>query len=183
MPVLVSLVIVVKPWVVLAMFSAKLLPALAVMRWMLIGDFFKGVSWVLAFPMLAYNEMRWFFWTEAVFNVALAIAAVGILVLVPRIEYLGAAFLGMYVCYLGAMRWYLRRKHGFRLETGDLWRFAGGLALVLGTSALTWSADRVSALHAAAWVLGAGAYCIASLRGVRLPSRGGAEQTSSPARS
>lgn len=138
MPVLVSFVILFKPWVVLLMFSAKLLPALNVMRWMLIGDFFKGIAWVLAFPMLAFSEMRWFFWTETAFNVALAGSAWAWLASGGGVEHLGTLFLVMYATYLVGMVGYIRLKHAFRLQRAEVLRFSWGLGVVAAMSWLTW---------------------------------------------
>lgn len=152
MPALVSLVILLKPWIVLLMFSPKLLPALNVMRWMLIGDFFKGIAWVLAFPMLAFNELRWFFWTEAAFNLGLAGSAWAWLASGGGVEPLGALFLVMYGLYLVVMCGYIGWVHGFRPRREDAIGFAAGLGLVVATSAMTWSDARVRALPAVAWL-------------------------------
>ena len=116
MPLLVSLVIVFKPWVIRGMFSSALLPALQVMRWMLIGDLFKGLSWVLAFPMLAFSEMKWFFWTEALFSLGTAGGAWIWLSSGGGIEGLGVIFLILYSLYLPMMVYYVRIKHGFKLN-------------------------------------------------------------------
>ncbi len=153
MPLLVSLVILLKPWIVLLMFSPKLLPALSVMRWMLVGDFFKGIAWVLAFPMLAFNEMRWFFWTEALFNLALAGSAWGWLASGGGIEQLGALFLVMYGLYLILMCAYIGWVHGFRPRRGEAIGFVAGLGLVIAASALTWNDQSVRASSAIAWIL------------------------------
>src|SRR5207302_2757346 len=60
MPPLVAAVVILKPAVIRLVFSDELIPALSVMRWMLIGDLLKGVSWVLALPMLASRHLRWY---------------------------------------------------------------------------------------------------------------------------
>lgn len=171
MPVLVSLVVVVKPWVVVLMFSPKLLPALSVMRWMLIGDLLKGVAWVLAFPMLAFNEMRWFFWTEVVFSAGLLAAAAALLAFAGTIEALGAAFAALYACYLVVMWWYVRRMHGFRVQRADAWSFVGGLAFVVGMSWLTWSDVGVRPVAVLAWIAGSAVLSLGSLNRLRWPRR------------
>lgn len=150
MPVLVSFVVVFKPWVVLGMFSAKLLPAVKVMRWMLIGDFLKGVAWVLAFPMLAFNEMRRFFWTEAAFNVGSAVASWVWLASGGSIEGLGVIFVALYALYLPLMLGYVARCHRFRVQKSDVAAFLAGLALVLGLSRLAWEDVEVRPLSAVA---------------------------------
>ena len=139
MPILVSIVIVLKPLVISVMFSDALLPAARVMRWMLIGDFFKGISWVLAFPMLAFNKMLWFFWTEALFSITLALASYLWLFAGGSIEGLGAIFLLGYILYLLVMCYYIHREHGYRFRREEMLRFFSGLLTVVLLSAFTWN--------------------------------------------
>jgi PST family polysaccharide transporter len=143
MPLLVSMVIVFKPWVIRGMFSPALLPALKVMRWMLIGDLFKGVSWVLAFPMLAFNEMNWFFWSEVLFSLGMAGASCAWLLLGGGIEGLGFLFMSLYLLYLPLMAYYIWTKHGFIFKSVEIGRLLTGLALVFSVSALTWNEQNV----------------------------------------
>jgi PST family polysaccharide transporter len=143
MPVLVTAVVLLKPLVIRLVFSDRLLPALPVMRWMLIGDLLKGVSWVLAFPMIAFGHLRWMLWSEAVFSVAMAGGAVAWLSLGGGIEGLGVLFALAYAGYLVAMAVYARTAHGFRFTAAELLHASAGAALVLSTSAVTWADDRV----------------------------------------
>ncbi len=165
MPLLVSLVIVFKPWVIRGMFSSSMLPALKVMRWMLIGDLFKGVSWVLAFPMLAFNEMQWFFWTEALFSLGMVGAAWVCLSLGGGINGLGVLFMLLYVTYLPLMAFYIRVKHGFVWNWGEVGRFLGGLALVLVLSVWTWGDENVRLGAVGMLVLLGGTYTALLMRG------------------
>jgi O-antigen/teichoic acid export membrane protein len=145
MPVLVVGVILFKPWIVRLMFSVELLPSLRVMRWMLVGDLFKGVSWVLAFPMLAFGELRLFVATEVAFNLASLGATWAWLAWGGGVEGLGVIFLVLYVAYLGAMAFYIWKVHGFRARGAEAVAFLAGLALVGVASVPTWSETRVTA--------------------------------------
>lgn len=165
MPLLVTGVIVVKPWVVRGMFSAKLLPALGVMRWMLVADYLKGVAWVLSFPMLAFNEMRWFFWTEALFNIGLAIVSWAWLARGGQIEGLGIVVLALHACYLPLMWAYLHGRHGFRVRPSELGAFALGLGLVVLASRLTWDAPVVEARTALTCAGLGAAFALAIVKG------------------
>ena len=138
MPALVSLAILFKPLVVRVLFSAALLPALQVMRWMLLGDLFKGVAWVLSFPMLAFQEMKWFFWSEVLFT--LGMAGVGWLVIAfgGGIEGLGMSFLVLYFGYMVTMMVYAYTKHGFVMELNEAFHLAAGILLLCLISTLTW---------------------------------------------
>jgi len=166
MPVLVSLAILFKPLVVTIMFSASLLPALSVMRWMLIGDFFKGVSWVLSFPMLAFHELRWFFWTEVAFTLGLAGLGWAVLAAGGGVEWLGIMFLVLYLCYTAVMAYYAYASHGFLIRRSEAYRIALGAALVLVLSAMTWQHRE---LHGGTILLGlglTGLFVVFSLRKV-----------------
>ena len=158
MPVLVTAVILVKPLVIHLLFSASLLPAVEVMRWMLIGDFFKAVSWVLSFPMIAYGHLKWFFWSEVLFSVGYAGACAGWLALGYGVAGLGALFLAMYVLYLAVMLVFVRSKLGYRIERGELARFAAGLAVILVVSVLTWDDKAVRVRAIAVGMLLSAAY-------------------------
>lgn len=164
MPLLVSLVIVLKPWAIRGMFSSNLLPAITVMRWMLIGDFFKGVSWVLAFPMLAFSDMKWFFWSESLHSLGMAGAAWLWLSRGGSVEALGVLFLLTYVIYLPVMVYYAWASHGFVWKPEEVRRFLMGLALVLLLSAVTWQDHQVRWLPIALVVLLGGAYSRVALR-------------------
>jgi PST family polysaccharide transporter len=146
MPVIVSLVVVFKPWVVRLMFHATLLPSLKVMRWMLIGDLFKGLSWVLAIPMVAFGEMKWFFWSETLFALGTAGATWLWVGHGGGIEGLGFLFAAGYLLYLATMTMYIGLRHGFRWQIQEFWGFLGGIALVGGLSAVTWHDQTVRPL-------------------------------------
>jgi O-antigen/teichoic acid export membrane protein len=165
MPILVALVIVFKPWIIRGMFSASLLPALKVMRWMLIGDLFKGVSWVLAFPMLAFSDMKWFFWTDVLFSLGVVGTAWVWLSLGGGIEGLGFLFMLLYFLYLPLMLAYVRIKHGFVVTWMEVGHFLGGVTLVGILSWLTWNDEIVRGLAAGVWLLLVVALAMLQFRG------------------
>ncbi len=170
MPVLVSLVVVFKPWVIRGMFSSSLLPALKVMRWMLIGDLFKGVSWVLAFPMLAFSDMKWFFWTDVLFSLATVVTAWVWLLSGGGIQGLGLLFMVLYVVYLPVMVYYVWHRHGFAWQRGEILRFLGGLTLVVVLSAMTWDDLTVRWWSAGSLVGLGGIFVVLSVKGTGLAS-------------
>lgn len=147
MPVLVSLVILFKPLLVQIMFSQALLPSLKVMRWMLIGDYFKGVSWVLAFPMLAFNDMKWFFWTEVLLSVAMAACIWAWVAHGGGVEGLGTIFLALYILYTLLMTLYVHKRHGFHWHRFEMVWLLAGITLILMSSLLSWNAHRLTGRH------------------------------------
>jgi len=153
MPLLVSSVVVFKPWVIRGMFSSSLLPALKVMRWMLIGDLFKGLAWVFAFPMLAFRELNWYFWTEVFFSLGMVGTAWTWLSLGGGIEGLGFLFMLSYILYLFIMLAYIYSKHGFILNPRELAGIIGGLTLVGALSWMTWNDLRVRGSVLGIWLI------------------------------
>jgi len=165
MPLLISFVVVFKPWLILGMFSHAMLPALRVMHWMLIGDLFKGISWVLAFPMLAFSDMKWFFWTDVLFSIGMAGTAWFWLSLGGGIEGLGVIFLLTYIVYMLVMSYYVWDKHGLVWKMEEVYQFIGGLSLVLIVSVVTWRSINVQWLPLLFLCVGSSLSLIWALRG------------------
>lgn len=160
MPILVSVVVLLKPWVILLMFSPELLPALKMMRWMLIGDLFKGISWIFSLPMIACSDMRSFLATEIVFTGMLAGGSWLLLVHGGGIESLGVLFLAIYVVYAFVMWGYVRWRHGLRLQGRELLDVLAGVALVVSVSGLTWNHQEVTGRAVLASVVLTGSFVL-----------------------
>ncbi len=152
MPVLVTLVIVCKGELVRLLFSPDLLPSLKVFRWMLMGDFLKVLSWVWAFPMLAYAEGKTFLVFEVVTNLVWGLLAwIGFQVF-PSIETMGQLFLGVYLLYSVATMIYLGRVHHIRLPMPHLRGIFAGLGVIFWASFLFWNRQGMPLIWALAAV-------------------------------
>jgi len=138
MPILVSFVVVFKIWAIRILFSKELLPAVRVMRWMLIGDFIKGISWVLGLPMMALGHMKWYFWSETLLNIWLACSAYVWICLGGGIEGLGVLFFVMYLIHLPIVSFYAWKKLGFVWKQEQIYRLLGGLVMVITLSVHSW---------------------------------------------
>ncbi|MCA3192847.1 MULTISPECIES: oligosaccharide flippase family protein [unclassified Cupriavidus] len=114
---LIGSVIVLKPWVIQLLYSKEFLPATQVMKWMLLGDFFKICSWVMAMPMLAYAHTRPFVLSELVWSVAFVGIVAWLLSAGLDFAYIGMAFLACYVGYAAYTYWYCRASFSFRIGT------------------------------------------------------------------
>lgn len=143
LPALIASVTLLKPLVVRLMFSASLLPALKVMRWMLIADLFKGISWVLAFPMLAFADLRWFVWSELAFTCGFGGAALAVVLTGHEVEGIGVMFMVAYAMYFSAMVYYAQTKHGYRFMPHEWRHLSAGIALVAVVSGVSWSDESV----------------------------------------
>jgi O-antigen/teichoic acid export membrane protein len=166
-PLVVS-VVVLKPLVVSVLYSDEFAPSLSIIRWMLIGDYFKAISWVLAMPMVAYADMRTFFWSEMLWNggligfAGLAVSATG------GISLIGVGFLVLYVGYLAFTVCYTARRHGFLPGVSTTLPWALGLSVVVAASLHTWNDQHVRPPVAILWIGLAVAFSLSTLsRGER----------------
>ena len=147
MPLMITLVIVLKAQVVGLLFSHDFSPSLKVFRWMLMGDFLKVLSWVWAFPMLAYAEGKTFVLFETVTCSIQAILAWVVFSQFPSIEVLGQLFCLSYLLYSAATLGYLWRKHAIRLPLNHWWGLLRGLLVIGLASALFWDHHGLSSLR------------------------------------
>jgi hypothetical protein len=155
---IVTAVIVLKPLVISMLYSSEFYPSLNMMRWMLLGDYFKVAAWVVAMPVLAYANMKVYFWTESLWNVGL----LGFVLLATQqihsLEWIGIGFLLLYVALLAFYLYYSRVKYHFIVPRRLAISWLLGLLLVIGASWQTWNAQQVMWLSALAWILAASAF-------------------------
>jgi PST family polysaccharide transporter len=111
-PVLLGMLALV-PWVLTLLYSSDFAPAAAVLRWQILGDVLKVVSWPLGFIIVASGAGRVFMFAEC--------SAVVVFVLVTwfalpfmGIEATGIGFFAMYLAYLPLVFWLGARRIGFR---------------------------------------------------------------------
>lgn len=160
---LVTGVIVLKPLVIELLYSDEFTPALEIIRWMLMGDYFKVGAWVLAMPVLAYANMRVFFWTEMLWNGGFLIFAALSLFVFGSMQGIGTGFLIMYVLSFAFYLYYARIRYQFRMTKAIGVTWLTGLALVVGASWYTWSDSTVDWIAAFLWIIAAAAFSLLAL--------------------
>ena len=162
---MITAVVVLKPLIIESLYSGEFLPALETIRWMLIGDYFKVGGWILSMPVLAYADMRIFFFTETLWSVGFvtlsALAVFGF----DSLEGIGVGFLVLYGLYMVYYFGYSRARHGFRMSALDRITWAVGLLLIVAVSWYTWSDTEVYWLSAGVWVCAACGFSILFLSG------------------
>ena len=101
------------PWVIRLLYSSDFGPAVEVLRWQLLGDILKVISWPLGFMQQARGAGKTFLATETAASVLLIL---GVFVALPMVGLpaTGIAFLAVYVLYLPLVWWLGRRWIGFR---------------------------------------------------------------------
>jgi O-antigen/teichoic acid export membrane protein len=104
------------PWVIHLLYSPAFAPAVEILRWQLLGDILKVMSWPLSYVILAVGAGRTFVLTETLAN---GVFVLGVLFGLPLIgvRATGAAFLALYACYLPLVWWLGGRRIDFRWTT------------------------------------------------------------------
>ena len=126
------------PWAIELLYSSSFHDAAGVLRWQILGDVLKVVSWPLGFILLASGDGRNFLITESIgFGVFAALTWFGL----PwfGVEVTGLAFVGMYLVYLPMVYWLARRKTGFRWTAGNWWHF---ILILSVCAAIKWMSNR-----------------------------------------
>lgn len=137
------------PWVIWLLYSAEFAPAVDVLRWQLLGDLLKVMSWPLGFVLLATGAGKTFVLTE---SLGIGVFVLGVWVGLPLlgVRATGVAFLALYVVYLPLVWWLGGRRIGFRWSRAVQ---AQGLAVMVAAVAVDlagrWSEPLGAALGAA----------------------------------
>lgn len=144
------------PWVIELLYSQNFHSAAEVLRWQVLGDTLKVVSWPLGFIILAAGNGRTFMLTETLaVSVFVILTWLGLPLM--GVAASGMAFFGMYVIYLPMVYWLARYKTGFRWTSRVTW-YIGLLFLtcVLVNFAAAWSevlAASMSVLVTCCWTV------------------------------
>jgi PST family polysaccharide transporter len=140
---LVTTIIACKPLVISLLYSREFTPSLAMIRWMLIGDYFKVLSWVFSYTMLAFADLRMLISTEVIWG-ALTLGSAWLSIQrLHSLEVLGLTSMLLYVAYFVVMALYVSKRHEFHFGNAVVLRMLAGLAVISGASALTWNDTRV----------------------------------------
>jgi len=150
-PLIVS-VISLKPLVVEILYSSEFAPSLEIIRWMLIGDYFWAVVWVIDIQMMAYANMKILFWTNFLWHAGFLASTVVALFYFSSMQGIGIGFLITHVIRLAYYLYYSRSRYHFPLTRSTVSPWLLGLALVVGVSWYTWSDTQVDWFAAPLWV-------------------------------
>ncbi|MGE0152193.1 MAG: hypothetical protein AB7R90_06205 [Reyranellaceae bacterium] len=134
-----AILLVFKALVVRILFSDEFLPTVALLQWVLLGNYLKALGWVLAVPLLATADLRRLFPLEAGWYVLFAAGTTLALQRPDWLSGIGIAFVAAYAVYIAAGGWLTWRRFGFRPSRRFLAVFAAG-GLTLGATAVaTWN--------------------------------------------
>jgi PST family polysaccharide transporter len=133
------------PWVIPLLYTSAFGPAVDILRWQLLGDVFKVISWPIAFIQQASGAAKTLFLTE---TFAIGTYLVVVYFGLPRIgiSATGVAYLVEYVLYLVVIWLLARRRIAFRWTRAVRMQM---IAVILAAAAV-FGAGRSSELFGAA---------------------------------
>jgi O-antigen/teichoic acid export membrane protein len=143
---------VLKPAIVRMLYSSAFLPAIDIMRWMLIGDYFRVTSWVFALTMIAYADVKTLVWTEMAWGGLSIGGAAFALLSLNSLEGVGANVVFVYATYLIFILSYVKSRRNFVLDFPIARTWLIGLGLILAASAQTWTSIEVHPALAVAYI-------------------------------
>ncbi len=123
------------PWVVRLLYTNEFVPAVDILRWQLLGDVLKVMSWPLGFVIVAAGAGRTFILSESI-GPAVYIAGVALGLALVGVVATGIAFLAMYAVYLPVVYWVARWRIGFRWAPSVAAHGAIFFLIACGVSAL-----------------------------------------------
>lgn len=100
------------PWVIQLLYTADFAPAVEVLRWQLLGDVLKVISWPLGFVILAAGAGKTFLIAETL-AIGVFVAGVWLGLALLGVKATGVAFLAMYLAYLPIVWVLAKRRIGF----------------------------------------------------------------------
>lgn len=150
------------PWVIHLLYSARFAPAAEILRWQLLGDILKVMSWPLGFVLLAAGAGKTFVVTE---SAAMGIFAAAAALLLPMLDVCGAgiAFLAMYVGYLPLVYLMARRQVRFHWNSDVIYQAAALMATAVTVNVASHFSVVLGAIIGAPLTIAFGIFSLARL--------------------
>lgn len=150
------------PWVIRLLYSAEFGPAVEILRWQLLGDVLKVVSWPLGFVILASGAGKTFVLTE---SLAISVFVLGVLIGLPLIGVTatGVAFLALYVVYLPLVWAVARRLISFRFTRAVRFQATAVITAAVVVELAARSSDLLGAVSGVGLAIAAGIWALMRL--------------------
>ena len=143
--------IVFKRSIINILYSNDFNQASLILRWMLIGDYFKVSSWVLTFPMIAYGDIKMFISSGLIWWMFFGMSSYSTIFFYNSLEGVGVIYLVLYVIYLIFSVIYLYKYHHFTFSLNIIIQWSIGLCIVIGASFTSWSNYAYSGILILLW--------------------------------
>ncbi len=160
---LITGVIVLKPFLIQILYSEDFLPALLIIRWMLIGGYLKSTSWVFGVTIKAAADKKALFWSEILWQIGFLGLSLVSLYYFNNLEGVGIAFVFAYIIHLLFTLYYALYRYDYQMSKYLVIRWFSGLAILLGSSFTNWTNKSVNWALAGVWFLIAAIYSWLSL--------------------
>ena len=117
-PFILALIVFIRPFVLL-LYSKEFLDITGMIEWIMLGMFFRTMSWCLSYTLVAKGEAKSFFWNEALSTVySLALFMVGYKLL--HFTGIGIGYCLSYVIYTLQFYVICRKKYVFRYSSENI---------------------------------------------------------------
>lgn len=149
---LITGIICVKPLLISLLYSPEYLSSVEIVRWMLMGDYFKIAAYTFATLVLAFPDLRTFLVTEMAWNLGFVVVASLVIHRSGRLEGLGTAFLTLYAVSFVFYYIYAYYKHHIRVPANLFRSWILGLLLIVLVSIYNWNKVSVSWGETGTWM-------------------------------
>jgi O-antigen/teichoic acid export membrane protein len=157
------LTIVLKPLMIDVLYSDEFQPSLNVLRWMIVGAYFRATAQVFSMPMLSSVDMKTYFWTGSLQYVGIAAFAVLSIVHFGGLELIGVGYVVIQGAFTIYALHYARSRHGYSADSRTTYAWFIGLVLIVAASLLTWQDTCVDAAVALLFIVGGLSYMALSI--------------------
>lgn len=160
-PVLLAM-LTLAPWILTLLYSEEFKPAASVLRWQILGDVLKVISWPLGFIILASGDGRLFMLTE---SIAMAVFVLVTWICLPLfgIEASGIGFFLMYLVYLSVVFWFGVKRIRFKWSIKAKRNLCILLVLIVTTTFFEYFYDSIAFLVGVISIIFFGIFSIYSI--------------------
>lgn len=135
---LITAAIILKPILISYLYSEEFMPALELVRWMLIGDYLKITCWVLMVPVIVNVKMKVYFWTEVLGSAGFFALSLASLYFLDTLSGIGASFLITYAAIVWIYYKYITKIYGLVITRSLLIPWLVGLVYIIFVSFISW---------------------------------------------
>jgi antigen flippase len=156
---MIIMAIALKPLLVEILYTSKFLPALEIVRWMLIADYLKITSWIFAITILAsHNMKRHYFCAEVFWNLGFVLLSALSIFEYEQLQGIGVGIIGLYLCTNGYYLHHIMKKYEMHLSLNLIGPWLLGLTIVIVVSWFSWVDQKVKWGMLPVWLIVSLAY-------------------------
>ncbi len=152
---------VIKATILILLFDQSFTEAIQLFKIMLLGDYFKAVSWVFSYVALASRNLKTLLAADSVWSIFFLLGCYWIVGSENYLEGIGWLFSSLYLCYLLFFYRYVQTRK-IEIPVGFLRLFASGFICVLFVTYINW--EGTTLLKASLSVLLIGTYILFSIK-------------------